>query len=166
MRWEIVLIPLAQVQGKQHDWWIRYFRWGTTEQLKHGTLLAGWNLSQHFSIHGILLRQCVEIYLVYLIQETCKVLNFCLQTHTVSVCVHVYIFMCVYTYVIGMLLWLAAPQIQDTKIQQFHNSLPTFTDFFSLLNHNHSLHCVRSDDKDHWLIMVPRNSEYWSWTSY
>lgn len=167
MRWEIVPIPLACCK-REAAWMMsqilqaRYYREADAcypaSRVKHV-----WAL---FYLWDAFETMWLRFILVYLIQNTRTELNFCLHTRTVPVCVHVCIFMHVYTYIVGMLLWLAALQIQDTKIQQFHNSLLIFTDLFNLLNHNHSLHFVRSDDKDHWLVMAPHNSEYWSWTLY
>lgn len=171
MRWEFVPIPLASCT-RESAWLmsqilpVRYYRaaeaWYPASRVKH--VWAPFYLWDAFETMWL------RFILVYLIQDTRTELKFCLHTCTctctVFACVHVCVFMCVYVFIVGMFLWLAALQIQDTKIQQFHNSLLTFPELFSLLNHNHSLRFVRSDDKDHWLIMVPHNSEYWSWTSY
>lgn len=135
--------PLSK--GRQHDWWVRYFKWGIREQLKHGRYPASgvkhvWAPSYLWDAFETM---WLRFILVCLIQDACTELNFCLHICTVCVCACVHFYVCVYIYIyrVGTLLWLAALQIQDTKIQQFHNSLLILTDLFSLLNHNHSTFC-------------------------
>lgn len=132
-----------------------------------GPLLAGSNASEHFCVYGVLFRQCCRAlfqriwfraYLRSWIFVSIPVLFMCLYVCIfIRVCIYIYI-SCAHCF--GWLLFRFSAQ----KNQQFHNSLLTFTDLSSLLNHNCSLCFVRSGDKNHCLITVPHNSEYWSRT--